>query len=81
VLDAMETGIADAVRTTIRGAGRSMREQEPAALNRVVLAFLKGRSQRPGAVGGHLTLTAKATASSLRPHCGAAQAGGARRLR
>jgi pimeloyl-ACP methyl ester carboxylesterase len=41
VLDAMEGGIADAARATIPGAGHFMSEQEPAAFNRVVLAFLK----------------------------------------
>ena len=48
----MEAGIAEAVRTTISGAGHFMSEQDPGAFNRVVLALLKGRSQRPGALGG-----------------------------
>ena len=44
VLDAMERRIRGAERATIPGAGHFMSEQEPAAFNRVVLAFLKGRN-------------------------------------
>jgi esterase len=41
VLDAMERHVRGAERAAIPGAGHFMSEQEPAAFNRVVLAFLK----------------------------------------
>ena len=44
VLDAMERHIRGAERATVSSAGHFMSEQEPEAFNRVVLAFLKGRS-------------------------------------
>ena len=41
----MDTGIADAARTTVPGAAHFTSEHEPAAFNRVVLAFLTGRNR------------------------------------
>jgi esterase len=43
VLDAMERHVRGAERAAIPGAGHFMSEQEPAAFNRVVLAFLKSQ--------------------------------------
>ena len=44
VLDAMERHVRGAERAAILGAGHFMSEQEPAAFNRVVLAFLMEQS-------------------------------------
>ena len=43
VLDAMESGLADAARVTISGAAHFMSEQDPAAFNGAVLGFLRER--------------------------------------
>ena len=40
----MERHVRGAGRAAIPGAGHLMSEQEPAAFNHVVLAFLKGRN-------------------------------------